>query len=158
MIGSRSGVFPWPAVIPRLMTALWCLWCMATSRAYVDATPDVLQATEAFLHIDIWMVWAITAGLLALGTLSPPIGPAWVLWTGSILRIMGMSICAGLLLAWSVEFFMTDMDRGWVTGKNYLILAVLALVTGLGVSANRLDAFRPTTPELPEDLEDVMPS
>lgn len=138
---------PWPALIPRLITALWSVWAGATSYAYVHETPQALEATESFLHIPIWGAWCITATVLALGSAQPTFGPPWMQWLGTGLRVGGMAMCAGLLMAWSTEFFTSDMARGWVTGKNYLMLAVLAMITAMSVSVNRFDLFAPTTPE-----------
>lgn len=139
----QTGI-PWPAILPRLITAVWCAWCAATALAYLKETPDVLMATQDFLHIPIWVTWAGVAMALALGSILPPRGPSWLLWVGTILRLGGMAMCAGLLMAWAAEFFSTDMHRGWVTGKNYLLLAWLALLTALVVSVNRFDMLKPT--------------
>lgn len=138
---------PWPALIPRLITALWSVWAGATSWAYVHETPQALEATESFLHIPIWGAWCITATVLALGSAQPPFGTPWLQWLGTGLRVGGMAMCAGLLMAWSTEFFTAEMARGWVTGKNYLMLAVLAMISAMSVSVNRFDLFAPTTPE-----------
>lgn len=142
---------PWPALIPRVITGLWGMWSAATSYAYLHETPSALEATETFLRLPIWEVWAIVTVTLVLGSVSPPFGPAWLQWVGAGLRTVGMAMCAGLLLAWSTEFFTADMARGWVTGKNYLMLSVLAMITSMSVSVNRFDLFAPTTPDL--DLE-----
>lgn len=145
----RQGwpTIPWPAVLPRLITAVWAGWCASTAYAYIDETPRVLQATQDFLHIEVWQAWAFTTVTLLLGTLAPPRGPRWLLWLGTVLRLGGMAMCAGLLLAWATEFFFTDMNRGWVTGKNYLMLAWMALLTALVVSVNRFDMLKSTQVE-----------
>lgn len=39
-----------------------------------------------------------------------------------------------LLALWGLEFISSDVERGWVSGKNYLMLAVNGLFFGYLVS------------------------
>jgi len=71
-------------------------------------------------------VWVIVAGLLI------PIKRYWELaiWT----RGIGMVLSVILLALLGLEFIFSDTERGWVSGKNYLMLAVNGLFYGYLVS------------------------
>lgn len=118
----------WPALIPRVLTGAWAGWAAATSYAYTSGTPDHLIMVERILHAPIWAVWAILASILTLGSITPPgyrISPI-----GAWLRIIGMAGIAGMVALWAWGFMVADWDRGWVSAKNYALIAAAA-----GVSA-----------------------
>ena len=114
----------WPALIPRLITLGWAGWAVATSWAYVDETPEPLVLIESIVHIPIWIVWALIAAILIVGSVIPPglrISPA-----GSWLRIIGMAMIAAAVVLWTWGFLDSDWGRGWVSAKNYGLIAVAA--------------------------------
>lgn len=144
-------VVPWPALIPRVMCLVWAIWSSATAYAYRWTTPDTLNSVEDILHFPIWIAWAVVSGVLVVGALIPPRVPRPVLYAGSTLRLVGMSLVGGLVTAWAFEFILDDSSRGWVSGKNYLLLAFCAVITAGTVAQNRLEMLLPTA--LPEHIE-----
>lgn len=110
---------------------LWCIWDAATALAYIDKSPPQLQRIENILHMPIWVVWAFVAGLLLAGVLIPINRfRELAIWT----RGIGMVLSVILLALWGLEFIFSDTERGWVSGKNYLMLAVNGLFFGYLVS------------------------
>lgn len=110
---------------------LWCIWDAATALAYIDKSPPQLQRIENILHMPIWIVWAFVAGLLLAGVLIPiKRFRELAIWT----RGFGMVLSVILLALWGLEFIFSDAERGWVSGKNYLMLAVNGLFFGYLVS------------------------
>lgn len=118
-----------PGVHFRAIALVWAVWCVATALAYVDQTPETLARTEAMLHVPIWVAWASASVFLILGAIVPPSDREWVKRLGAMLRGIGMAISAGMLALWGLEFMTGDMDRGWVSGKNYLLLSMCALAS-----------------------------
>ena len=117
-----------------LICLLWFVWDAATAVAYLDSTPAQLQRIENFLHIPIWVVWAVAAGFLLIGVLIPAKRSERfrevAIWT----RGIGMTASSALLALWGLEFIFSDAERGWVSGKNYLMLGVNGLFFGYLVS------------------------
>ena len=114
----------WPALIPRLITLGWAGWAAATSYAYISGAPDHLLLVERIVHMPIWIMWAVIATILTIGSIIPPglrISPI-----GSWMRIIGMALIAAAVMLWCWGFFIADWDRGWVSAKNYGLIAVAA--------------------------------
>lgn len=113
---------------------LWAIWDAATAVAYIDSSPPQLQRVENILHMPIWVVWAVATAFLVVGALIPAKRSERfrevAIWT----RGIGMALSAALLALWGLEFIFSDTERGWVSGKNYLMLAVNGLFFGYLVS------------------------
>lgn len=132
-------------ILTRLLAIGWAVWAASTAWAYADTTPEVLQNVEILLRTPIWAVWAAAAMLLLLGVMVPPSTRTWVQHTGTVLRGSGMALAAGLLFLWGAEFYTSDMERGWVSGKNYLWLGALALASSylVGLGSERAEKRPP---------------
>ena len=52
------------------------------------------------------------------------------------LRVAGMVLIAAELVIWSAAFFV-EQPRGWVSGKNYLLLGALALFSTWTIARDR---------------------
>lgn len=131
----RDKAFRWLAGHQAVIICLlWGIWDAATAVAYLDGAPQQLQTAERLLHMPIWVVWAAAATMLIIGALVPAgKGRIWMdaaIW----LRGIGLAISAALLGVWSLEFFFAESERGWVSGKNYLLLTFVALHYGWMVS------------------------
>ena len=117
-----------------LICVQWLIWDAATAVAYLDSTPPQLQRVENILHLPIWGVWVIVSALLLLGVLIPTKRSTRfrevAIWT----RGLGLALSAALLALWGLEFIFSDAERGWVSGKNYLMLGVNGLFFGYLVS------------------------
>lgn len=113
---------------------LWFVWDVSTAFAYIDNSPTQLQLIESFLPVHIWVVWAIASGFLLFGVALPAKGSKRRLDVVIALRSIGMGITALLLAAWGMGFILSDAERGWVSGKNYLIMAVCVLILSYLVS------------------------
>lgn len=110
---------------------LWAIWDAATAVAYIDSSPPQLQRVENILHMPIWVVWAVATAFLVVGALIPAKRFREVaIWT----RGIGMAASSALLALWGLEFIFSDAERGWVSGKNYLMLGVNGLFFGYLVS------------------------
>lgn len=114
--------------LPRLLALVWAAWCVATAVAYVHHVPEQLVAVDGAFKAPVWTVWAAAATLLVLGTLAPATSHAKVKDFSRWLRITGMSIAAAMLTMWTIAFCVAE-PRGWVSGKNYALLALMALFT-----------------------------
>lgn len=115
--------------LPRLIALAWALWALPTALAYVDGAPPQLETAEAILFVPVWVVWALAAGLLALGSLVPPGASELELEVARWMRVAGLAICAGMLIMWGAAFFGAAPDRSWISGKNYLFMALCAAVS-----------------------------
>lgn len=113
---------------------LWFVWDLSTAFAYIDNSPSQLHIIESFLPVQIWVVWLIASGFLLLGVLIPAKGSERRLDIVITLRSIGMGISALLLAAWGMGFILSDSERGWVSGKNYLMMAVCVLILSYLVS------------------------
>ncbi|MDK8242690.1 hypothetical protein [Corynebacterium coyleae] len=100
---------------------------MATAVAYVDHVPPQLRSVDGAVSAPVWAVWATSAALLFFGVVAPSTSHAKVQNVSRWMRVTGMTIACAMLILWSVAFFI-DQPRGWVSGKNYALLAVMALV------------------------------
>lgn len=115
------------AALPRLVAAAWSVWAYATAYAYLDGPPATLEMTQYYLPISISAAWSVAATLALVGALVPPSRLVWLQILGATLRGLGLAITAGLLTVWGIEFVAGEMNRGWVSGKNYWMLALAAL-------------------------------
>lgn len=114
--------------LPRLLALVWAAWCVVTAVAYVHHVPEQLQAVDGAVKAPVWTVWAAAAALLVLGTLAPSTASPKAKDVSRWLRITGMSIAAAMLIMWTIAFCVAE-PRGWVSGKNYALLALMALYT-----------------------------
>ena len=122
--------------LPRFLAAMWAVWATATAFAYVDRVPPQLEAVDAAFAPPVWAVWAIAAVLLALGVLVPSRASDRAQEIARWLRVAGMVLIAAELVIWSAAFFV-EHPRGWVSGKNYLLLGVLALFSTWTIARDR---------------------
>lgn len=122
---------------PRLIAGGWAVWAGSTAWAYRFGAPEQLQRLENVLHVDVWVLWLISALLLTAGAVLPTGSEGWGRNVVGWLRGGGLSLAAGLLGLWAVEFFAADASRGWVSGKNYLLLAFCALTHSWWIGRNR---------------------
>lgn len=113
--------------LPRLLALVWSIWCVATAVAYVDHVPPQLRSVDGAVSAPVWAVWATAATLLFFGVVAPSTSHEKVQNVSRWMRVTGMTIACAMLILWSVAFFI-DQPRGWVSGKNYALLAVMALV------------------------------
>lgn len=121
-------IIPWLRLAaPRIIALGWSAWAASTAWAYREGAPIQLQRLEGTLQVDVWVVWAISATLLLVGAIIPTRSEGKLQDLSGWLRGGGLALAAGLLGLWAVEFYLTDVSRGWVSGKNYLLLAVCAL-------------------------------
>ena len=117
------GVQRW---LPRLLSLAWAAWAAATSVAYVDMVPQQLEAVDGAINAPVWLLWAVSSALLVSGVLVPSCAPGTVHSIARWSRITGMTIITAELVVWTAAFFV-DHPRGWVSGKNYAMLLVMAL-------------------------------
>lgn len=121
-----------------LLTIGWIAWDVSTAAAYIDGAPRQLQTAEELIHVPIWLAWVFAAALLAVGTLIPTKrGVKWRNAAASI-RGLGLAINAGLLGMWGYEFLSTDVERGWVSAKNYIFMTFVALHHGWVISKHSM--------------------
>lgn len=114
--------------LPRILAVVWGVWCIATAVAYVHHVPQQLVAVDGAVSAPVWAVWATAATLLIVGSLAPGASPPQVQNLSRWVRIIGMAIACAMLILWSAAFFI-DEPRGWVSAKNYSLLAVMAMVS-----------------------------
>lgn len=114
--------------LPRILAVVWGVWCVATAVAYVHHVPQQLAAVDSAVTAPVWAVWATAATLLIVGSLVPGASPPQVQNVSRWARIIGMAVACAMLIMWSAAFFV-DEPRGWVSAKNYALLAVMAMVS-----------------------------
>lgn len=123
----REKVAGWlQSYLPRFLAVMWAAWAAATAFAYVGTVPNQLAAVDAAIPVPMWTLWSVAAVALALGVLVPSGAPNLVQNIARWLRIAGMVLIAAELVIWAFAFFADD-PRGWVSGKNYLLLGAMAL-------------------------------
>lgn len=116
---------------PRLVALTWGTYAATTALAYLDASPGQLEIPANILPGGLWAAWALAAILLVLGAIIPPSRTNAELSVARWFRVAGMAIIAALLAMWTDSFFGAS-DRGWVSGKNYLmLLATCVAFTGI---------------------------
>ena len=114
--------------LPRILAVVWGIWCIATAVAYVHHVPQQLAAVDGAVAAPVWAVWATSATLLIIGVIAPGTSTPRVQNVSRWMRVTGMTIACAMLVLWSAAFFI-DEPRGWVSAKNYALLAVMALVS-----------------------------
>lgn len=129
--GLYSALEAWVSdYIAIIMMSAWIVWDIATAVAYLEGAPPQLATVEEFLHVPIWLVWAAAAAILIAGCLIPArrggLYTDVAVWT----RSAGLAVNAALLGIWGYEFVWADAERGWVSGKNYLLITFFALHYG----------------------------
>ncbi|MBK4162644.1 hypothetical protein [Corynebacterium macginleyi] len=92
--------------------------------AYIGGAPRQLISLEQSIPLQLWTLWFIAAVFLTLGTALPLRGRYQRV--SRLARVNGLTLVTVMLLLWSVAFFTADMSRGWVSAKNYLLLAFSA--------------------------------
>lgn len=112
--------------LPRLLAIAWAVWAAATATAYVDKVPPQLEAVDGAINAPVWALWTVAAGALVAGVLAPSAASSRAQNIARWLRIIGMGIITAELVIWTAAFFV-DQPRGWVSGKNYAMLALMAL-------------------------------
>ena len=109
----------------RCLSAVWAAYAGATSVAYIDREPGQLDAVMAWLPVNLAWAWGAIALLLTIGAALPlPIigrGARLGRWC----RTIGLAASSGMLLAFATSFMLSGA-RGWVSGKNYLLIALVA--------------------------------
>lgn len=145
---ARSWVAP---LAPRLLAAVWATWAAATGYAYRDGAPVQLATVEDILPVPLTVVWYAAAVALLAGALVPP--QAGHRWTrlGSHLRGAGLVAVVALLGIWAAEFYTTGVERGWVTGKNYVLLALAGLTHAWWIGRDRAPRRQRGDPEVTAD-------
>lgn len=114
--------------LPRLKSLVWGIFALVTAWAYFDKVPTQLEpASEIISFVKLWHVWATAGVLLTLGALVPLRAGERSLRVARVMRVIGISIVCGLMVLWAGSFFQAD-QRGWVSGKNYLMFSILALL------------------------------
>ena len=134
---SREKVVGWAHLyLPRLLAVMWAGWAAATAGAYVDLVPKQLDVVDSVIPMPVWAVWVAAAVALVLGALVPSGAPGRLQERARWLRIFGMVLISAELVIWTAAFF-ADQPRGWVSGKNYLMLAVMALFSTWTIARDR---------------------
>ena len=117
----------WAARI--LLTSI-AIWCITTGIAYdpiLGDVPSMMGPLVAVIPPRLWAYSWITAGVLMIAGLKWDRPRQW-----GISRTMGLTI---LLAAVYVSAWITgDMARGWVSAKNYLLIAAV-VITGAATLA-----------------------
>lgn len=122
--------------LPRFLATAWAVWAAATAVAYVDLVPKQLEAVDGAISAPVWLLWSVAAAALTLGVLVPSDAKAWAHDIARWLRITGMTIISAELVIWTAAFFV-DEPRGWVSGKNYCMLALMALFSTWTIARDR---------------------
>lgn len=115
-----------PHTLIRAMSAAWAVFAWATSAAYTDREPGQLDPVMAWLPVDLAWAWAIIALLLTAGAALPLPILNWGYRLGRWCRTIGLIATAGILFAFATSFMLSG-SRGWVSGKNYLLIALVSL-------------------------------
>lgn len=136
-VGSRAVALV-ATHLPRLIALAWAAWAAPTAYAYKDGAPVQLQSADELVLLPLWILWAVAAALLAAGALVPiGAGPRQV-EAARWMRIAGLAICACLLSVWGVSFLDAEAARGWVSAKNYIFMAFMALISAYLAGRDRV--------------------
>lgn len=142
---------------PRGVAAVWALWAWATALAYADTTPSQLDpVTKLIPGTGVAWLWGAAAVLLTIGAVVPSgarDSPTRVDNVARGCRIAGLAMVTGLLIAWGVTYAYDSVhmeNRLWVSAKNYLLLALVALANSQTVGRYRREM---EPPELPAEEE-----
>lgn len=121
---------------PRVISAAWAVWAWFTAVAYWHTTPSQLDPVTRIMPGNwVLIAWAFSATLLTIGAVLPSRKAS----QGA--RIIGLSLTAGLLISWGMAYLweaLTNGNRMWVSAKNYLFMAIIAMGTAqlVGRSTN----------------------
>lgn len=121
---------------PRLLALVWVGWGASTAVAYIDTTPKQLIMVEQVLPGPLWIMWVLSAVCLFIGALVPPHLGTKAARVGRVLRVMGISIIAMLLIVWTLSF-MDYGGRGWVSARNYATLFAMSCFTSYLLGRDR---------------------
>ena len=122
--------------LPRFLATAWAVWAAATAVAYVDKVPPQLEAVDGALSAPVWALWSVAAGALVAGVLVPSAASSRAQDIARWARIIGMGIITAELVVWTAAFFV-DQPRGWVSGKNYCMLALMSLFSTWTIARDR---------------------
>lgn len=122
--------------LPRFLAVAWAAFAAATAVAYIGLVPPQLEAVDGTISVPMWLLWAVAAAALLFGSLVPSGASDRARDVARWARIIGMGIIAAELVIWAIAFFF-DQPRGWVTGKNYGMLAVMALFSSWTIARDR---------------------
>lgn len=122
--------------LPRFLATAWAAFAAATAVAYIGLVPPQLKAVDGAISFPMWLLWAVAATALLFGSLVPSSAPDRARDVASWSRIIGMGIITAELVIWTAAFFV-DQPRGWVTGKNYCMLALMAVFATWTIASDR---------------------
>lgn len=120
---------------PRIIAGVWCLWSWSMVAAYIGGAPRQLATLEASVPFQLWFLWLIAAVLLTVGTALPRKGK--YRRAARCARVYGLAMVTIMLMLWAAAFFTADMERGWVSAKNYLLLAFFSVFTSYFIARDR---------------------
>lgn len=121
--------------LPRIIAGVWCAWSWSMVLAYIGGAPRQLISLEESIPLQLWILWFIAAVFLTLGTALPLRGRYQRV--SRLARVNGLTLVTVMLLLWSVAFFTADMSRGWVSAKNYLLLAFFSVFTSYFIARDK---------------------
>lgn len=127
--------------LPRLLAVAWTVWTVATAAAYIDRVPPQLAIVDAATAAPIWTIWATAAVVLTLGVIVPSRAPESAQDVARWLRISGMMIICATLIIWTIVFAL-EQPRGWVTAKNYALIALFAAYTSWTIARDEASRRR----------------
>lgn len=117
---------------PRIVAAVWGIFSAVTAYGYVGKSISALTPIEEIMPAEsLAFAWMVAAGFLLVGA-AVPSGNRAVNRCGGLLRAAGIISVTLLLTMWSLSYFMdsvVDGSRGWISGKNYLFLAMASMVS-----------------------------
>lgn len=122
--------------LPRFLAVAWAVFAAATAVAYVDKVPPQLESVDGAISVPMWLLWAAAASTLLFGALVPSGVSGRVRDVARWSRITGMGIITAELVIWAIVFFF-DQPRGWVSGKNYCMLALMAIFSTWTIARDR---------------------
>ena len=134
---SREHISGWvQRYLPRFLAVAWAAFAAATAVAYIGLVPPQLEAVDGAISVPMWLLWAVATAALFFGSLVPSGASERARDVARWSRIIGMGIITAELVIWAIAFF-CDQPRGWVSGKNYGMLAVMALFSSWTIARDR---------------------
>lgn len=134
---SKGRISGWvQRYLPRFLATVWAAFAAATAVAYIGIVPPQLEAVDGAISFPMWLLWAVAATALLFGSLVPSGASERARDVARWSRIIGMGIIAAELAIWTIAFFI-DQPRGWVTGKNYGMLALMAMFATWTIARDR---------------------
>ena len=128
-----------PAVV-RVISLIWAVWAWVTCVAYTSVEPSQLDPVMVWLPVNLSHAWATVAVLLTGGAVLPD-GHRGISAVARWARTIGVVLAAALLCAFATAFILNG-GRGWVSAKNYAMLAVGALACSLLVGRSHGQVVR----------------